>query len=474
MNNNQNFKRKNKYQNLNQVHNNHQADDYEKLLYGYVSNKNDVDKIFHKLYKIADKLGIEHPDENKKYQKLSVLKTLDDIGKSVAVEASHILMPKDKELQYESKTKIGEFSKYGYRNGAPALLGKFGLDKILGSKKIIGILQSIFKKKEKDNKEIETTPKPDINNTIDDSVKEKPVNTKSKEPFFKFTLKNKNRVKTEDVYEPKEESNIYERYESAEKDTPKKPNKKEIVDPLKDKQRLEKQISDIKNEQNKSDNKLRELNPMESIRKFIKEFKQKSEIDTSEQIAHTDTPLSDDEIARLKIYHLGFGEKWDDIKSFVSRDSLNNPEFKEFDRLSQFDFSPLNINSLVSKSKIDLENFQDSGISANDIFKKELNKVTINGKTLKQSVNEFLTSENYNSLPDFDEDFSIDTKVSTLNRIFTRYNFQARNSLIDNYPNFKNNEGLTLIQARQNEINKRISERLQNNIQNSLNVLKIM
>lgn len=68
-----------------------------------------------KVYETADKLGIEHPDENKQYQKLSVGDSFKDAAVSLGVEASHIFAPKDAELKYESKTRFGETMKYGYR-----------------------------------------------------------------------------------------------------------------------------------------------------------------------------------------------------------------------------------------------------------------------------------------------------------------------------------------------------------------------
>ena len=68
-----------------------------------------------KLYNTADKLGIEHPQEGKEYEKLSVGESLKDVGLSLGVEASHLFAPKSKELQYESRTRAGESFKYGYR-----------------------------------------------------------------------------------------------------------------------------------------------------------------------------------------------------------------------------------------------------------------------------------------------------------------------------------------------------------------------
>jgi hypothetical protein len=67
------------------------------------------------LYNTLDQFGIEHPDAGKQYEKLGGWDTTKDVLASLGTEASHILMPKDMELQYESKTKFGENVKYGYR-----------------------------------------------------------------------------------------------------------------------------------------------------------------------------------------------------------------------------------------------------------------------------------------------------------------------------------------------------------------------
>ena len=67
------------------------------------------------LYNTLDQFGIEHPDAGKQYEKLGAWDTTKDVLASLGTEASHILMPKDMELQYESKTKFGENVKYGYR-----------------------------------------------------------------------------------------------------------------------------------------------------------------------------------------------------------------------------------------------------------------------------------------------------------------------------------------------------------------------
>lgn len=68
-----------------------------------------------KFYDTLDTIGVEHPDANKEYEKLGAWDTTVDVTKSLFTEASHIFVPKDKELHYESRTHFGENMKYGYR-----------------------------------------------------------------------------------------------------------------------------------------------------------------------------------------------------------------------------------------------------------------------------------------------------------------------------------------------------------------------
>ena len=76
-----------------------------------------------KLYQIADNIGVEHNNENKEYKKLSVGKTLGDIGKTMGAEALKIVAPKENSklanklgwseanlYHHQSETRIGEAS----------------------------------------------------------------------------------------------------------------------------------------------------------------------------------------------------------------------------------------------------------------------------------------------------------------------------------------------------------------------------
>ncbi len=98
-----------------------------------------------KLYDTADKLGIEHPNADKEYQKLSIGGTLKDAAVSLGVEASHLFAPKSHELQYESKTHVGETLKYGYRYLAGTASLFLGGGWIGGAVKGVGIANNAAK-----------------------------------------------------------------------------------------------------------------------------------------------------------------------------------------------------------------------------------------------------------------------------------------------------------------------------------------
>lgn len=97
------------------------------------------------LYQTLDSLGVEHPEEGKQYEQLGLLDSWADAGKSLFTEASHILMPKDMELQYESKTKFGETVKYGYRYLAGTAGFMLGGGAIGGTVRAIGAANKISK-----------------------------------------------------------------------------------------------------------------------------------------------------------------------------------------------------------------------------------------------------------------------------------------------------------------------------------------
>lgn len=86
------------------------------------------------LYNTLDAMGVEHPEADKEYEKLGVWDTTKDVLASLGTEASHILMPKDNELQYESRTKFGENVKYGYRYLAGTAGFMLGGEVVAGAK----------------------------------------------------------------------------------------------------------------------------------------------------------------------------------------------------------------------------------------------------------------------------------------------------------------------------------------------------
>lgn len=96
-----------------------------------------------KFYDTLDAVGIEHPDADKKYEKLNALDTTIDVTRSLFTEASHIFAPKDRELQYESRTHFGENVKYGYRYIAGTAGFIFG-GEVLAGLKGLGFLGKIL------------------------------------------------------------------------------------------------------------------------------------------------------------------------------------------------------------------------------------------------------------------------------------------------------------------------------------------
>lgn len=91
------------------------ANDEQLKELGFLDEQNGENEGGNKLYETADKFGIEHPDEGKEYEQLSAGETAKDAVISLGVEASHLFAPKSSEWQYESRTKLGESLKYGYR-----------------------------------------------------------------------------------------------------------------------------------------------------------------------------------------------------------------------------------------------------------------------------------------------------------------------------------------------------------------------
>lgn len=92
-----------------------------------------------KFTQTLDNMGVETPDVDKEYQKLNVAESLLDVGKTVATEASHLFTPKKYEAQYESKTRIGEASKFITRYGLGAIGFAVGGGAVGAGVKAIGV-----------------------------------------------------------------------------------------------------------------------------------------------------------------------------------------------------------------------------------------------------------------------------------------------------------------------------------------------
>lgn len=103
------------------------------------ANKQTPNTQDNKFTQTLDAMGVEHPDAEKEYQKLSVGASILDGAKAFGVEASHFFTPKQYELQYDSKTKVGESMKYITRYGLGALGFAIGGGEIGAGIKAVGI-----------------------------------------------------------------------------------------------------------------------------------------------------------------------------------------------------------------------------------------------------------------------------------------------------------------------------------------------
>jgi hypothetical protein len=97
-----------------------------------------------KVLQTADKMGLETPNAGKVYKDSKFdAGTIKDAALSLGAEASHIFAPKSMELQYESKTKLGETMKYGYRYLAGTASLFLGGGLVGGAIKGVGVASKI-------------------------------------------------------------------------------------------------------------------------------------------------------------------------------------------------------------------------------------------------------------------------------------------------------------------------------------------
>jgi len=87
-------------------------------------------------------------------------------------------------------------------------------------------------------------------------------------------------------------------------------------------------------------------------------------------------------------------------------------------------------------------------------MQEELSTITIGGRTLKEAVRELVTSPQYQMLPDGTDNeikwsSQDDTKVNALNDLFRDYNDEAKERVINDCPQFTNNKGMTIQEAKE-------------------------
>lgn len=375
----------------------------------------DLDDVIDAIYQVADKLDIEHPDRYKKYEHLSVLKTIEDMAKSAGTEASHLFYPKDKEKYYESRTRAGEFAKYASRYGMSGALGA-GIWKVAGKiGPIANMAYKFIKRSGKDEPVKEENKKPEYNT----------------DPLLEITRKGKSKP---DVSKEKKQIN----YEQN--DTNKNPfeNNSEITQPQKsepdinglDKKndRDKKIYRDMKNEMEKNEQKWN--------------FKYNAILPDDQ---FNPVKISDTDIDNLANYHKSLGEVFDKNNSEMITMTLNSSEYKELERLSKYGYSPLETSELFTKAdNINLKEYSKDGVSAYDTLYGNLGSTTIMGKTIKQALSDLISSDEYKNLPDYSSDMSQNSKISVIDDIFTNYTNHTRIRMINNVPDFADSSGTFL------------------------------
>ena len=172
-----------------------------------------------------------------------------------------------------------------------------------------------------------------------------------------------------------------------------------------------------------------------------------------------------------------FGDRQDIYGLLVTTAGVqgNEPEYQELARLAEYGYSPSEIGTIISDTKLKFRDFKDpsTGRSAYDAMQEELSTLTIGGRTLKEAVRELVTSPEYQMLPDgIDNEIKWssqdDTKVNALNDIFRDYNDVAKENVMNNNPQFTNNKGLTMQEAKEMLEVKKMDKILNQNLDGSV------
>ena len=171
-----------------------------------------------------------------------------------------------------------------------------------------------------------------------------------------------------------------------------------------------------------------------------------------------------------------FGDRQDIYGLLVTTAGVQGtePEYLELARLAEYGYSPSEIGTIISDTKLKFKDFKDpqTGRSAYDAMQEELSTITIGGRTLKEAVRELVTSPEYQMLPDgIDNEIKWssqdDTKVNALNDIFRDYNDVAKENVINDNPQFTNSKGLTMQEAKEMLEVKKMDKILNQNLDGS-------
>ena len=168
-----------------------------------------------------------------------------------------------------------------------------------------------------------------------------------------------------------------------------------------------------------------------------------------------------------------FGDRQDIYGLLVTTASKagNEPEYQELARLAGYGYTPSNIGTVLSGTKLKFKNFKNpsTGRSAYDAMQEELGNIVLGGKTLKEAVNELVTSSEYQSMPDgIDNEIKWssqdDTKINALNDIFRDFNNAAKEAVLKSGVPYVDNEGRTLENAQEDLEMEKLNRILNQNL----------
>ncbi len=161
------------------------------------------------------------------------------------------------------------------------------------------------------------------------------------------------------------------------------------------------------------------------------------------------------------------------ISTLITRQTnqINDPADKEILRLTKLGFQPYRPLKQLGDSELDLTTFKaPNQQTAYDKILEEMGTTKINGKTLRQAINNLVENPKYQKLADGvleDEDHFYNSKKREINKLIKTYSDKAKQNVINNNE-FINEDSIDLKTMQKNwKKSKRLSRVI--NVNNELN-----